>query len=108
MTFTCFPSSMPFMISSVTSGGSGWCSTVRDLRLDDLLLTASALHDDVHLLPLVHAFHDLLRDLFVIIRGLANLHESRQVQVVLGLTTLHQEAHLAGVIVCRQELVLHR
>mmetsp|Transcript_120307 Transcript_120307/g.351540 ORF Transcript_120307/g.351540 Transcript_120307/m.351540 type:complete len:201 (+) Transcript_120307:30-632(+) len=77
-----------------------------DLDAHDLLLAARGEHRDERRLARVEGVQELLLHFGVLFGGLACLDEAGQVQVILGVAALEQQAHAAVVGVGVQELVL--
>mmetsp|Transcript_3981 Transcript_3981/g.5738 ORF Transcript_3981/g.5738 Transcript_3981/m.5738 type:complete len:225 (+) Transcript_3981:134-808(+) len=73
--------------------------------LDNFFLTACSLHDNKNVSALLDALEDLGGDFFVVFGRLAHFDHCWQIKVILGLTALGQQAHLASVPIGSQELV---
>eukprot|EP00405_Crypthecodinium_cohnii_P061334 CAMPEP_0195007976 /NCGR_PEP_ID=MMETSP0326_2-20130528/8074_1 /TAXON_ID=2866 ORGANISM="Crypthecodinium cohnii, Strain Seligo" /NCGR_SAMPLE_ID=MMETSP0326_2 /ASSEMBLY_ACC=CAM_ASM_000348 /LENGTH=124 /DNA_ID=CAMNT_0040015589 /DNA_START=166 /DNA_END=538 /DNA_ORIENTATION=- len=71
--------------------------------LDNFFLTACSLHDDKDVSALLDALEDLGGDFFVVFGGFADFDNSWQIEIILGLTGLGQQAPLASVPIGSQE-----
>eukprot|EP00413_Alexandrium_margalefii_P048121 CAMPEP_0204605814 /NCGR_PEP_ID=MMETSP0661-20131031/58711_1 /ASSEMBLY_ACC=CAM_ASM_000606 /TAXON_ID=109239 /ORGANISM="Alexandrium margalefi, Strain AMGDE01CS-322" /LENGTH=222 /DNA_ID=CAMNT_0051617083 /DNA_START=150 /DNA_END=817 /DNA_ORIENTATION=- len=80
--------------------------TLGGLHAHEFLMAARRQHRHDGRLPCGEGVKDLLLDLLVVLSRLASLDEAGQVQVVLRLAALEQQAHGAVTLVGVQELVL--
>merc|ERR1719446_136 len=71
-------------------------SLISEFHADYLLLTACLKDSNKDCFVTLFDFlAEFFRELLVIICGLTNLCEARQVEIILGFTALEQEAHFA-------------
>mmetsp|Transcript_11241 Transcript_11241/g.31349 ORF Transcript_11241/g.31349 Transcript_11241/m.31349 type:complete len:277 (-) Transcript_11241:39-869(-) len=83
-----------------------WRSSLHPLGADNLLLSNGREHGDENGIAILLHLQDVLDHLPVFIGWLACLHEGGQVQVVLRLAKLQEQANFASLIVSRKKLVL--